>query len=127
MFAVNKKKLGMDFIVCCCDERDCRYSLLTKRNHVLATLCGIEKHRYVETAATKIQARVRGIILRGDKADFDRAYLLLINLARTFAAKRRFQKMKRASIVIQRVVRGHIVRQSIIGRLIKRYLQSKKI
>ena len=118
--------MEMDFVVCCCDERDCRYSLMSKRNHVLASLCGLEKHLYVETAATKIQARVRGMILRGDKVVFDRAYLLLMSSARTFVARKRFQKLKKSSIVVQRFARGFQVRQSIVGRLLKRYLTSKK-
>lgn len=98
-------------IVCMCDDV-CQFELVQRRTRVLATLCGFEVCENVVEAATRIQARARGYILRADKFLCECALRTLLKASRGFVQRRRFQTRRASAVAIQKKFRNYRIRQS---------------
>lgn len=115
-------------VVCCCDfdEDGCAVARLVRRNDVLATLCGLQSHRYVIEAAVRIQSTMRGHILRTDKQLFDDAVCLVTRTARAFVHRRRFLAHRQACVRLQTRARGILERRRPVAQVLRRRAEDRE-
>ena len=99
---------------------------LKKENNLLMTLCGFKNDVNIVKYVICIQAAVRGWILRYDKRIFDKSVALCQNACRMFLAKLYLKSIQSSVLQIQRLVRGFLVRQSMIGKALKKISQLKR-
>lgn len=101
---------------------DCALSVdaLRQRNHVLSVLCGFATDDAVMGSARRIQAHIRGYILRKDKAQFERCVRFFLARCRGRLARMRVKRRLAACTRIQAVARGGACRRSRIGRCVAR-------
>ena len=99
---------------------------LRRQNDVLATLCGIRRTQYVIDNAVRIQASVRGWILRTDKRIFDKCVHTFLRACRTVIQRRRFARYRASCVRVQSVFRGRRVRRATPGRAVQRVLAATR-
>lgn len=118
--------MDTDSNVICYDLTEEEIMHLIRRNHVLLSLCGLAEYPYVTKAVIRIQAMMRGFILRKDKQEFERATTIFLSNCRMFLKKVQFRRARSAALYMQSYQRGRLVRKSSMGRAVSKVLQSKQ-
>ena len=91
---------------------------LRKQNEMMSTLCGLKQFPHILNAAVRIQAFMRGWILRRDKYEFDKSVSIYLRNCRMFLARQRFTRLKNAVLTIQSHFRGFCKRKIPVAKAI---------
>ena len=88
---------------------------LNIRNHVLATVCGYERHEYVMKAVITVQRFVRGFLRQRKWKQMQRASCIIVRSITSYHTKSAWQRLLHGVKCVQRTFRGNRVRTSLFG------------
>ena len=99
---------------------------LNIRNHVLATVCGYERHEYVMKAVITVQRFVRGFFRQRKWKQMRRASCIIVRSITSYYTKSAWQRCLHGVKCIQRTFRGHRVRTSPLGKAIQKIVSNEQ-